>query len=420
MTLEVKIIVFVVCFMLLICSAFFSASEYVFANINKFKVKKDIENKKPKAKLVYKLADNYSYTISIILIGNNLVNILITSLTTIYALSNNLNETLIVLILTVIILIFGEMLPKTLGHRFCYQLAYLFSKPLTFFSYIVYPIVKFVNFMIAKMSPLWTKHEDDDVEATVELSIITDQLEEDGVIDENDAELIHNAIELTDSTVLEIMVPRVDVFAIDINDSNDEILNDPELFRYSRVPVYDESKDDIIGIINTATLMKKSILNQEINIRELMTPPLFVPKHIDAVSMLTEFREKNEEIAVILDEFGGVKGIVTSEDILEELVGEIFDEVDVIKYECVENPDGTFQIDGDMNIYDFFEMIEYEEEFDAEYTTVGGWCTHMLEDFPDVGEEFDFENAHIVIAKMDNIRVEEITLTINKKEESED
>lgn len=211
------------------------------------------------------------------------------------------------------------------------------------------------------------------------------------------------------------MIPRVDVFAIDIEDSKEEILNDEHIFRYSRVPVFEDTIDNIVGILNTTDLMKMILNNQTVDLRSMLKEPLYVHKTKAISTILTELKETHTHLAIVVDEFGGMMGILTMEDIIEELVGDIFDETDEVVLDYREINKYTYEVDGDMNIYDFFELVNYEDkDFESEYTTIGGWCTDILERFPQIGDTFEFSNMTITIIDADKMRVGKVLVEIHE------
>lgn len=405
---------------LIIFSAFFSSCEIAYNSVSRIRLKKDAENGNKTALSAINILDNYSTLLSTVLVGNNLVNILISSLGTLIAVEKfgeDLGPVLSTIILTCVLLIFGEILPKTIGKAFSHSLSLLYVKIYSFFKFIFYPLSFIINKIVGAILKNYKVDEQEPTATDEELISITEELEEEGVIDEDDAELIKSAIDFCDVTAHEIMIPRVDVFAIDIDDSTEEILNDELIYKYSRVPVYEDTIDNIIGVLNTTDLMKKVLAHEEINIRSMLTQPYYVHKTKSISNILTELKHNHMHLAVVMDEFGGVMGILTIEDIIEELIGDVFDEMDEVVLDYQQVNDHLYIVDGDMNIYDFFELIEYDDkDFDADYTTVGGWCTDVLEKFPEVGDTFDFENVTVTIKSVDKMRVENITAEIHNEE----
>ncbi len=402
---------------LIVLSAFFSSCENAYSSVSRIKLKNAADEGNKNAMKAINIIDNYSTTLSTILIGNNLVNILISSLGTIVAidlLGEEIGPLMATIVLTIVLLIFGEILPKTLGNKFNYSLSLFYPKIYNFFKFIFYPITFVVNKMIAGTVGRMAPKENTPTATDEELITITEELEEEGVIDEDDAVLIKSAIDFCDVTAHEIMIPRVDVFAIDIEDTLNEIIQEEELFKYSRVPVYEDTIDNIIGILNTTELMKLKLSNKNVDIRSMLEEPYYVHKTKYISTILSEMKSSRNKLALVMDEFGGVMGIVTIEDIVEELIGDVFDELDeeVLDYHQID--ENLYEVDGDMNIYDFFELVEYDDrEFESEYTTIGGWCTDVLQKFPEPGETFNFANLTLTIKSVDKMRVEIVTVEVH-------
>lgn len=406
---------------LVVFSAFFSSCEIAYSSVSKIRLKKEAEEGSKKATAAIKIIDNYSTALSTILIGNNLVNIFIQSLGTLVFINyfgEELGQIYSIIVLTIVVLIFGEILPKALANKYSHSLALFYPKIYNFFRVMFYPITFVVNKTIGKAVAKLAPKEIVPTATDEELITITEELEEEGLIDSDDAELIISAIDFCDITAHEIMIPRVDVFAVDIDDDQEEILSNEEIFRFSRVPVYEDTIDNVIGILNTTTLMKKILAGEKIDLRSMLDEPMYVHKTKHISNILTEFKENNKHLSIVVDEFGGVMGIVTMEDIVEELVGDIFDEMDEVVLDYRELEPNVYEVDGDMNIYDFFELVDYDDrEFESEYTTIGGWCTEILEKFPQVGDTFEFANLTVTITDAEAMRVGIVRVEVKEFEE---
>lgn len=418
----ILIIALILC---VILSAFFSGSENALSESNKLRIKKEAEEGNKAAKRAQGLIENYSKSISTILIGNNLVNIAASSVTTVLAirLFPDIPDavTYATIIITVIILICGEICPKILASEHANSISKFISFPLKIFQIIFSPLLWIITKLIDKTEHIWTPEEVEDSVTDEELVDIVETIEEEGVIDEDKSDLIISAIEFADIDAYEIMVPRVDVVGINIEDSEEEIMNDLSIFNHSIVPVYKENLDEIVGVVKTKDLMRQYLINGSIDLEKIMKKPTFVHKTKSILDLLEDFKESGDLMAFIIDEFGGTMGIVTMEDILEELVGDIWDEKDKVVPDYIEKAENVLEVDGMMNIFDFFELVEYDSrEFESAYTTLGGWCTEMLEDFPEVGEKFSYEYMDFEILEMDDLRVEKVKVTINKVEETEE
>ena len=407
---------------LVVLSGFFSGSEIVYAKVNKLRLKKAAKRDK-KASLAYKLNENYPTLIGTILVGNNLVNIAASSLATLlftYLYPNN-GALIATIIMTATILVFGEILPKTILSKYAFSSSKKMARPLYILEIIFFPIVWSVNKLISLASKLWTPKEKVPTATDEELEVMADEIEEEGYIDEETHDLLRNAIDFVDVMAFEVMKPRVDIYAIDIEDDINELIKEKEFFTYSRIPIYEETIDNIIGVVNTNEVLKLALAKKKIDLKAIMYQPIFVHKTKTLSSVLQDFKKEHIHIAVVIDEFGGTLGIVTMEDILEELVGDIWDETDTVEEEATIAQDGSTIIDGDMNIYDMFELFEMEtEDFESEYDTVAGWCTEMLEKFPEVGDSFTYENLKLTIIQVDGVRVEKVKVEqIERQDEDE-
>ncbi len=405
---------------------FFSAADMVYGMVDKERLIREKGKKEKRAKLAIKIADDYELSISAILLGNNIVNIFASSIVTLIGLALSTNPEIGTVITTIIfttfIIIFCEFIPKAFAKRFNYSLAILFAYPVTFFKYLFFIIV----WPIAKLFKLFGKlfakksKEEDKIDEDV-LTEMVDTIEEEGILEENEAELLRSAIDLNDIEAYEIMTPRVDVFAIDVEDDIDELIKDKEIFKHSRIPVYEETIDNIVGILPIKVLAKKLLAGEKVtDILSMCYKPLVVPRNHQILDLLKEFKDSKVHIAVVIDEYGGTDGIVTMEDILEEIVGEIFDEDDEIEEEYIEKGHGVYIVDGTMNIDDFFELIEYDEEVETSYTTVGGFCQDILDRFAKKGDEFDFAHYHFKVLEADEFTVEKLKVTDFEYEEDDE
>ena len=401
-------------------SAFFSAADLVYSLVDQNRLQNDTNKGNKRAKLALKLAQKYELSIATILFSNNVVNVLASSLVAAIALyldtknGTNYATTVSTIIMTVTVIIFCEFLPKAFAKRFNYSFALLFAYPVRFFEVLffifVWPISKFFE-LFARLFKKKAK-EEDQIDEDV-LNEMTDELEELGTLEESGAEIVRNAIDLNDIQAYEIMTPRVDVFAIDIEEDINEIIKEGEIFKHSRIPVYEDTIDNIIGILPIKSIAKAIFRHENIDVKSLMYKPLIIPRNHQLLDLLQEFKQTRIHVAVVIDEYGGTEGIITMEDILEEIVGDIFDETDEVEEEYIINKDGSFTIDGSMNIDDFFELIGLDpEECETDYTTVGGFCQDILDRFAKTGDEFDFSHYHFTVLEADEYTVEKL-LVVN-------
>ncbi len=425
MSLEIYIIVVVV---LCILSTMFSMSDMAISSVNVLRLKKEAEEGNWLSKHTLNLAVKYDDTISTILFCNNVTNIGISSIMVTLIASMSLpNETveniISIIISTFILLLIGEVIPKQIAKVYNYRLAKFFTLFVLFFKYLCYPITFVftkIAFLLSKLFIKGTKNIDVETEVSDELQEMVDTIEDEGIIDEEKAELIRSAIEFNETEAYEVMTPRVDVLMFDIHDDIQKLIDDKSYFNYSRIPVYEDDRDDIIGILPLKLLQRKILTNSKIDVHELMYKPAFVPRSAKITDVLTLFKETKHHMAIVLDEYGGVEGIISIEDIIEELVGPIFDETDKVEKEYSKTKNG-YIISGSMNIDDFFDLVEIEPEFDdPSFNTVSGWVVDNLNRFAQVGDTFNFKNLTIKVLNIDDFIVNKIEVIINKEENSED
>jgi len=411
-----------------IASGFFSAADLVYSIVDREKLKRDVAKGNKSAKVALYLAEKYEFSIATILFSNNVVNILASSLVAAIAVyidnknGTNYATTIATIIMTVVIIIFCEFLPKAFAKRFNYIFALKFAYIVRFFEYLfiifVWPISKFFELfglLFRKKSK-----EEDKIDEDV-LNEMVDEIEESGEIEEENAEIVRNAIDINDIQAFEIMTPRVDVFALDIEDDMDEIIKEGEIFKHSRIPVYEDTIDNIIGIVPIKAIAKAIFKKEKIDLHTLMYKPLIIPRNHQLLDLLKEFKESKIHIAVVIDEYGGTEGIITMEDVLEEIVGDIFDETDEVEIEYVVNKDGSYVVNGSMNIDDFFELIGLDmDEYETDYTTVGGFCQDILDRFAKVDDEFDFSHYHFRVLEADQYTVEKLLVIDTEPKEEED
>ena len=311
---SILIALLIVC---LIGSAFFSGVEIALAKVNKTRLARAAEKNEKGAKQALAFVENYSDTITVILIGNNLVNIAASSMASVLfaSIHPENSELIATIVVTVAILTFGEIIPKSIATSYAFKVSKLFSSPLRFFQIIFKPITVVVNKILNGFVNLLSKKQDDTV-TDEELIEMVDTLEEQGIINEDTQELITNAIDFIDIDAVEIMVHRTDFFAFDIQDDIQTLLDNPDLLNYSRIPVYNETVDNIVGFLNTKQLIKLHLNGDKLNINDLLTDPLYVFPTQSVSDVLKLLRQKHIHMAIIKDEYGGTLGLLTMEDIL--------------------------------------------------------------------------------------------------------
>ena len=423
----VSIVIFTIC---IILSAFFSSSETVYAVVNRLRLKKDSENGNLFSKVALDNVEKFDVTTSTILLGNNLVNIAASIFgANIFnellapKLGTTLASTLSAIIVLVILLVLGEIFPKVLGMRFSFPLSKLFAIIIKCLKYLFFPIVWPISKLAGLLfRPKKEEVDDEEKEESVtddELIEMAEAIEEEGLIDESQLELVKSAIDFTDITAYEIMTPRVDVFGYDINDDISELTKNIEIFSHSRIPVYDGSLDNIIGVVKSIEVLK--LLNNgitNIDINDLLEVPYYVPESKQISIILEEFKSSHHHLAIVKDEYGGTAGILTLEDIVEELVGDIWDEMDTVEEDYIVRNENEFLVDGSMNIEDFFNLVDLDiDDYEGDSATVNGWCQEELGRFAKVNDTFEYKNLSVLITKADEFTVEQIKVTKKLSEE---
>lgn len=416
-------------FAIIVClclSAFFSGSEMAYSSANKVRLENMAENGNSKAKRALSIVEDYDRALSAILIGNNLVNIAASSIGSVlvyYIFNENDSYAFIsTIVVTILVIIFGETIPKIKCKKNATNTSIKYSFALKVlmivFSPAVWLVVNLVN-LICK--PLKGQTEEtDDEESVEELQSIVETAENEGVFDEDDSEIIQNAIEFSDISVSEVMTSRVDMLAIDIEDSWEKILSFIEKCPYSRIPVYKDSIDNIIGVLHLNFFFSKIAENKnnKIDIQSILMPACYVYKTMKLPSVLKQLKSAKQHLAIVTDEYSGTLGIVTMEDVLEQIVGEIWDETDTVEAEVIKKNDTEYELDGDMPVNEFVELMEIpEDEFKAESETVGGWTIEMLDRFPQKGDSFEYRNISIKVVEVEERRVDTVLV---KKIEADD
>ena len=415
--MEIHIIIIVVCVFL---SAYFSATETAFSTFNRIRVKNMAEKGNKKADLVLTLSDNYDSLISAILIGNNIVNILASTMgALVFAnlIQNNdeLASAVNTAVLTVAILIFGEISPKSIAKNHPENFA-LFSAPIiNVVRIVLFPLIVIFNAWHKLLARIFKAPEDQGMTEEELISII-EEAEEDGGIDKDEGDLIKSAIEFGDLEVGDIYTPRIDITALPVGSSKETVAKTFSESGYSRLPVYDKDLDNVVGILyykDFYTVAYKT----NVPLKEIIKPVIYVAKAQPVNELMKELQEKQLHMAVVTDEFGSTAGIVTLEDILEEIVGEIWDEHDEIIEEIKKIEDNEYIVSGRANIENFFSELDIDQEIDS--VTVGGWVMEALGKIPEVGDSFEEHGLSVEVTEMDGRRVESVHI-IDMRESDED
>ncbi len=413
---------------ILVCvffSNFFSSSEMAYSACNRVRLENASDDGSKRAAAAVKIVERFDDTLSTILIGNNLVNIAASSLGSlaVMELLGDGYAWVSTVVITTLVIIFGETIPKIVAknsaNRIALRHAYFIRILSVLFKPLIMLVVGLIRLICLPLKGERTDASDDD--AVEELSSIIETAEDESVLDEDRSELVQAAIDFSDVMASEVMTARVDMLALDIEDDWDEMLKTIDESPYSRLPVYEDGVDNIIGVLYLNHFLKALAGDEKPDIRSLLMPVCYVYKTMKLPAVLSELRRAKQHLAVVVDEYGGTLGVLSMEDVLEQLVGEIWDETDEVEEEVVERPDGRFELDGDMVISDFIELMELnEEDFDFESDTVGGWTIEMFGSFPKVGDSFEYENFTVTVLQMDGLRVEKILVQVHPKPEAEE
>ena len=416
-----QLIVTLVC---LVIYAYFSATETAFTTFNRIKMKMMAEKGDKRAATVLELSENFDTLISTILIGNTLVNTLSASMATIFftKLLKNLDEDISALIasviMTVVVLVFSELSPKTLAKNAPDKFA-LFSAPII---KVIQGALKPLTFLFQKWQTLLSKvfkPQEDTGMTEEELISIIEEAQEDGGIDEEESTLIKSAIEFGDLEVGDIFTPRIDITALPYNADKDTVARTFSESGYSRIPVYEGDIDNVVGILYYKDFYSL-VKDKNVAIDEIIKPVIYVAKTQKVNDLMKELQEKQLHLAVVMDEYGSTAGIVTLEDILEEIVGDIWDEHDEIIEEIKEISDGEYEVSGMTNIEKLFDELDlpFDDELDA--ATANGWAMAVLERIPEEGDSFEHMGLKVNVLKMDGKRIETLHIVDERPSDDDD
>ena len=407
---------YLILLLLVLMSAFFSASETAFSCCNRIRLKGYANDGNKRASKALNIAEKFDKTLATILIGNNIVNIAAASLGTIVftKLLNDgaLGAMISTIVMTIIVLIFGELFPKTLAKKNAEKTAMAFCGVLSFFIVILMPI----SFIFMGINKFFDKliHSNSDEPSVTEEELIAmiEEIEDEGVLEEAESDLVRSALEFDEITVSNILIPRVDIVAVEIGDTIEQIRDVFISEGYSRLPVYDKSIDNIVGVINEKDFFKLYVKNGK-SIKNIIRKTVFVHSLQKISEVFTVMQKSKNHLAVVTDEYGGTEGIITLEDILEELVGEIWDESDEIQFPLVEVRKNVYDISGELSIHDMLEMLDLPTDMiESTYSTVGGWVLELLDRIPKQGDTAEYGNFKIKVLKIFEQRIIKIRLEI--------
>lgn len=409
--------------LLIIMSAFFSATETAFSSVNKIRLKHEASNGNKKAARAMKIAENFDKTLTTILVGNNIVNILSTSLGTVICteLFGAKGVGIATAAMTVLILIFGEIMPKSLAKENAEKFALAFGGLLNVFIVVLTPVTFIFRGLKNLVSKLFKSGSDAPSVTEDELKYIIDEIEEEGVLEEQESDLVRSALEFDDKNVSEVLIPRVRITAVEKNDSLEHIR---ELFfteQYSRMPVYEKNIDNIIGFIHERDFFKLTVSDEHAEgIESIIHEVIYITEFQTVSEVLARMQKEKIHMAIIKDQYGGTYGMVTMEDLIEELLGEIYDETDEEDHSFIKISDNEYDAAADFNLREFEEKLGLPEDtIKSESYTLGGWALELFGRIPQAGDEVKDGAFTLKVLEAEENRIIRLKITVDKPDESE-
>lgn len=398
---------------LLLCSAFFSGTEIAYTSLSKLKMKRDTENPTTIQRLVGFIYNHYDFALSTVLVGNNLVNIAATSVATVLAvnladrmagqISDDAASSIVTILMTVLILIIGEITPKMIARRCSEAFAKMAAWPLLILMILFFPVVWLTTCIVNIFSLLWKKDGQEVTITEEEFENLLDTAEDEGVIDESETELLQSALEFTDMDAADILTPRIDVVGFELHDSMEHILEVINETQFSRFPVYERTIDHVVGILYVKHLLKELVEGNDVSLPDLLLEPVYIPRTMHLHDIMDQFRQHQSHMVIVADEYGGIMGIVTMEDVLEQLVGEIWDENDDIVNDWQQLGKHRWECSGDMNLTEFFDNLDLDDgELETDCTTVAGWAAENIGSMPVPFDAFDYKQFTILVKDVDD------------------
>ena len=398
---------------LLLCSAFFSGTEIAYTSLSKLKMKRDTENPATIQRLVGFIYNHYDFALSTVLVGNNLVNIAATSVATVLAvnladrmagqISDDAASTIVTVVMTVLILIIGEITPKMIARRCSEAFAKMAAWPLIVLMILFFPVVWLTTCIVNLFSLLWKKDGQEVTITEEEFENLLDTAEDEGVIDESETELLQSALEFTGMDAADILTPRIDVVGFELHDSMEHILEVINETQFSRFPVYERTIDHVVGILYVKHLLKELVEGNNVSLPDLLLEPVYIPRTMHLHDIMDQFRQHQSHMVIVADEYGGIMGNVTMEDVLEQLVGEIWDENDDIVNDWQQLGKHRWECSGDMNLTEFFDNLDLDDgELETDCTTVAGWAAENIGSMPVPFDAFDYKQFTILVKDVDD------------------
>ncbi len=414
---------YVILVIMIILSAFFSASETAFSSVNLIRLRQYVDDGRPGAKKALNVAERFDEVLLAILIGNNIVNLASASLATIVATEVlNLGASgapIATAVMTVLIIIFCEILPKSYAKENSESLALSIGTIYYYMIKVMKPLI-FI-FMVLKdfVAKLYSKKEDEPSVTEDELNVIIDTMEEEGVLQQDEVEMLQSVLDLSETFVKDIMTPRVDVVAVDVHDSTENVKNVFFEEKYSRIPVYDESRDNIVGILYERDLFSAIIENgstDDLLIADVMRDPMYVSYTMRVSDLLTRLQLEKQHLAIVADEYGGTAGLVTMEDVLEEVVGEIYDEHDEEEQLVVKKSDTLYEVKAEIELDELFDIMDIDLDIPEDAYSLGSWMYSKIEDIPEIGDMYQYHNLIFTIIEVEDRRIIRVKIEVVEPE----
>ena len=413
-TMDIALII-----ILLIISAVCSATETAFSSCNRIRLKKLADEGSKSAKNALYICEHFDRALTAILIGNNVVNILSSALATVLFARwfGSSGVGVATLVMTLLVLVFGEIIPKSLAKENSESFSVLMAAPLRAFMFVITPLIWFFSKLTKLVSKLSGKKKEEPSITEEELKYIIDEIEDEGVLEQQESDLVRSALEFDEITIDKILVPRVNIEAVEISDSLEKV---KDLFistKYSRLPVYEKDIDHIIGVIHQSDVFELYLSKKKKSLGDIMKKPVYISETMHISEALKKMQKAKVHMAVVIDQYGGTEGIATLEDIIEELVGEIYDESDGDDTSFVRRADGTVEISPELSVSDFLERMELDEDtIQTDMNSMGGWVMDMLDRIPENGECILCPPFEITVRMEDEQRIERMTIKLDKQE----
>jgi putative hemolysin len=413
---ELPLSLFGLLLFLIILSAFFSSAETAFSSANKIRLKNYVEENRRGSKKALYITENLDAALLTVLVANNIVNIAAVSISAKVAIDTfgeNLGLFLSMIGMTILIIIFGEILPKSFAKEKAELLSLRYSNVVYVLIKLLAPITVLFALLKRKITSLFNRGITVPAVTEEEIKVMIDLSEEEGVIDNKEKELVHRSLDFNDILVGEIFTPRIDMVAVEVNRPIEEIR---DLFlreKYSRIPVYEDDIDNVIGILSESDFFSQLVQQKEVNIRELLRQPLFVVESMKISALLPELQKSKVHMAIVVDEFGGTSGLITLEDILEQIVGEIWDEHDEAVKTIHKIDEFQYEFNAELPLDEFCQIMKITEPESSSHT-LGGWVFETFARIPNVGEKFNYESLTLTVRQVENRRIRKVLVRINE------